>query len=171
MCDHWGQFKRALQRSIVNIDQRYFQIDRQDDQSAWRERVYCYELYHQLRHQLGDVFPYTLHGEIDKRGHDAISQFFDNGPNPDFVVHIPGTPNNLVVIEVKSSLQADADNAQKDLGKLQTFVEKVKYGHGIFLVFGPSEIPDLNVPNERISVLWHKEVSQVPEILYGQEEW
>ena len=64
-------------------------------------------------------------------------------------------------MEVKSSLQADADNAQKDLGKLQTFVEKVKYGHGIFLVFGPSEIPDLNVPNERISVLWHKEVGQV----------
>jgi hypothetical protein len=171
VCDYWEQFKRALLASIISIDHRHFQVGRYKAESAWRERAYCYELYHQLRLQLGDAFPYTLHGEIDKRGHNLITQFFDKDPNPDFVVHIPGGMDNLAVIEVKPTSQANTDKARYDLSKLQTFVESVEYVHGIFLVFGPSGKPNVKIPHERISVLWHREVGQVPEILCSQEEW
>ncbi len=43
----------------------------------YRERVYCYELYHQLRVEMDRNqervdFPYSLGGEIDKRAHPVM---------------------------------------------------------------------------------------------------
>jgi hypothetical protein len=88
---YWNQFWDSLCRSIIDIESSYFQVERMDAPPAWRERVYCYELYHQLRHHLPTGFPYTLHSEIDNRGHRIISEIFGITPNPDFVVHQPRT--------------------------------------------------------------------------------
>jgi hypothetical protein len=87
-------------KAIQNIDAHYFQLTvARNDELIYRERVYCYELYHQLRLLLGDDFPYKLDGELDKRGHAIIS----DGKKPDFVIHVPGEMGqNLVVIEVKT---------------------------------------------------------------------
>lgn len=64
----------------------------------FRERVYCYELYHQLRLALPANFLYTLQGEVDKMGHPIIT----GGVKPDFILHKSGTMNdNFLVIEVK----------------------------------------------------------------------
>ena len=38
----------------------------------YRERVYCYELYHQLRIEMGDDLGFSLSGEVDKRRHPLI---------------------------------------------------------------------------------------------------
>jgi hypothetical protein len=169
--NHWKQFKHALFAGIKNIGHRYFQIERYDDEPAWRERVYCYELYHQLRCQLGDAFPYTLHGEIDKQGQRFIRQSLGEAPNPDFVVHVPSRMRNLAVIEVKSAAGLNADSAKRDLRKLQVFTEQVQYRHGLFLIFGRGGLPNLEMPNEKTSILWHKEVGQIPEIVHSAEEW
>jgi hypothetical protein len=155
---YWIQFKEALYKSIMNIDQKYFQVSRFDYESilAWRERIYCYELYHQLRLHLPDKnFPYVLHGEIDKKGHGFIGKAFADYyekydhekinpiyPNPDFVVHDPGSCNNLVAMEVKCTVKNNYEiktGYTKDLSKLQIFIcaDKIKYDHGIFLIYGP----------------------------------
>jgi hypothetical protein len=39
---------------------------------AYRERVYCYELYHQMRRRWPLNCEYSLNGEVDKRGHPYL---------------------------------------------------------------------------------------------------
>ena len=72
-----------------------------------RERVFCYELYHQLRQILPKDDPITLHAEIDKRGHIDFGP--DDRRNPDFIFHTPGThKGNTLVIEVKGSFYSNS---------------------------------------------------------------
>jgi len=165
MC--WDEFSIALNRSLRAIKPCYFQIKRDHDEPAWRERAYCYELYHQLRCHLRKDFPYTLHGEIDKKNHKMICDEFEEKmcPNPDFVVHVPGDDKNLSVIEVKLSTSSK-ERAQRDINKLEIFLNRIRYEYGIFLVFGPEGdvqklIDDLIIDKTLISegrlcVLWHK---------------
>lgn len=170
MPDRWQEFMVAFKKSITAIEDRYFQIDRAKSPAAWRERAYCYELYHQLRNKLPEDFPYTLHGEIDKRGHQYICTHFVKCPNPDFIIHEPGTMNNLVVIEIKQC-GCNLDEAKEDIQKIKTFVEQVGYQHGIFLIYGDRAIDNLDVPYEKISVLWHKGVGQQLELIAGEQGW
>ena len=79
----------------------YFQLPVADADSVYRERVYCYELYHQLCCDWHD-FPFSLGGEIDKGRHP----YFRGGPyarsKPDLLVHQPGNmERNLACVEVK----------------------------------------------------------------------
>ena len=94
------QFLKCLMKAIQNIDAHYFKLPvAENGELIYRERVYCYELYHQLRLLLGDDFPYKLHGEVDKANHPIIK----DEKKPDFIIHVPGEmKQNLVVIEVKN---------------------------------------------------------------------
>ena len=59
----------------AHIGADYFQLPVADADAVYRERVYCYELYHQLRCLWKD-FPFSLGGEIDKQG----NPHFHRGP-------------------------------------------------------------------------------------------
>jgi hypothetical protein len=93
-------FIKSLIDAAEKIEPHYFQLPvAEGEEPKYRERVYCYELYHQLRCILGDnfQFQYKLNGEVDKRGHPI----FRKAKKPDFIVHSPGDmKHNLVVIEV-----------------------------------------------------------------------
>ena len=109
MDDDYERFVEALREASASVDSNYFAVPVAGrDDPIVRERAFCYELYHQLRLRLeGTGFSYTLHGEIDKRGHPHFADCVRN-KNPDFVVHRPGTlgaEGNLVVIEVKPPLR------------------------------------------------------------------
>lgn len=161
----WVYFYEIFLMSVANIDPAYFELERYKDVPAIRERVYCYELYHQLRVSLKADFKYKLHGEIDKSGHHWIIQLFGGKcPNPDFVVHTPGDMYNLAVIEVKRS-KSEIGEIREDIQKLLTFITEVNYYHGILLIFGPDEVKNLSIPDERIIALWHKEPGQKPKSL------
>ena len=166
---YWSIFYDALIQSISEIDSVHFRVSRYEGELVLRERAYCYELYHQLRIHLGDDFPFTLHGEIDKRGHEFVCKFFDENPNPDFVVHIPGSMENLAVIEVKTS-RMNILGARKDIDKIQTFISKVSYQYGIFLIFGPDDprnvVEQLGVTEQNIFVFWHRDVGTHPDLLH-----
>ncbi len=163
MKDDWVYFYKVLLRSIAKIDSAYFELERYNDMPALRERVYCYELYHQLRVGLKPDFRYKLHGEIDKSGHDWIIRLFGGKcPNPDFVVHTPGDMYNLAVIEVKRS-KSYIGEIQADIRKLLTFITEVNYYRGVLLIFGPNEIKNLSIPDKKIIALWHKEPGQMPK--------
>ena len=104
----------------------------------YRERAYCYELYHQVRILLGDEFPYLLSGEIDKRGYEKIVRQCGE-IKPDFLVHQPGTMStdaNLAIIEVKP-ITVDLPDFKGDLEKLRCMVDMDDgYYRAIMLVYG-----------------------------------
>jgi hypothetical protein len=99
-----------------------------------RERVYCYELYHQLR-----CLPLntTVTAEPDKRGNPSFAT--GRAPNPDMVFHTPGNDsNNAAVIEVECS--PTLRHLRKDLGTLKIMKEH-GYRELILLLFGISAVP------------------------------
>lgn len=104
-----------------------------------RERIFCYELYHQMRliqtkHDLGGL---VLNGEIDKRGHDNFARI--DQKNPDFVFHLPGSmAENAIVIEVKGTIANGTDGIKKDLDTLTSFVKNYNYQIGVLIVFNHS---------------------------------
>lgn len=131
-------FEEFMERFIgacASITAEYFQLPIAAGDDVYRERVYCYELYHRLRQNWGD-FPYSLGGEIDKNGHPL----FRGGPyaqaKPDFLVHQPGSMDaNLACVEIKSSVQ-DIEALVADLRKLAWFRDQARYFGGILLIFG-----------------------------------
>ena len=176
--EDFHQFLKCLMKAIQNIDTHYFQLHfAGNDELKYRERVYCYELYHQLRLLLGDDFPYRLDGELDKEGHAIIS----GKKKPDFVIHVPGEMGqNLVVIEVKTVYVKDKIRELKeDIDKLKMFItSKASYYRAIMLIYGSinGDLPQNirqeieNVHDERIIILWHDSPNKKPKII-GDEKY
>lgn len=97
-----------------------------------RERVFCYEFYHQLRCIVPSNREVAINGEIDKRGYPTF-----NRENPDFVFHIPGSnAGNAVVCEVKGEIRKLG--IEKDLGTICRFIEEKNYQSGVLIVFANS---------------------------------
>ena len=141
-------FKEAIER----VDKKYFYFPiaskNKENTVIYRERVYCYELYHQLR-TLQENSYINLNKQVDincepnKRGHDWIA----NGCNPDFIFHKAGKMNgNYLVVEVKNNLNISLINScekiegvYKDFTNLCKFVKKYKYQKGCFYLYGQGE--------------------------------
>jgi hypothetical protein len=129
------RFRAMLSAATERIAQDYFHLPVADADAVYRERVYCYELYHQLR-CLWEGFPFRLGGEVDKSG----SPYFQDGPysqaKPDLLVHQPGDmERNLAVLEVKPC-DREAGAFKEDLEKLTWFCRYARYFRGVFLVYG-----------------------------------
>lgn len=170
------RFMEGLAEAGRKMDPHYFQLpvaDKEEGKKIFRERVYCYELYHQLRTVLGDSFPYKLYGEVDKAGHE----FIPGAKKPDFIVHDPGDMRkNLVVIEVKPiTVKRDIKELKNDLETLQIFLEKGEYYRAIMLIYSDglqnlpktilSEIARFSRMSEnRIFLVWHGGWSQKPTL-------
>jgi hypothetical protein len=141
--DNFQIFLRALLTATENIGQKYFQLPVAYREYVYRERAYCYELYHQIREQLPSDFAYTLSGEINKAGHPFVAPYCGE-IIPDFLIHIPGNMrpmDNLAIMEVKTIEGANFYQVGKDLFKdidtinCMTSLENGYY-KGIILVFG-----------------------------------
>lgn len=126
------QLEGILRDATTGIDPEYFLLPIHGANPVQRERVYCYELYHQMR-RLWPPTPYRLNGEIDKGGHPYFRG--ERGkPKPDLLVHVPEGGDNYAVIEVKSS-RATAKEIRKDLTTLSRFGTH-GYRRAIYLVYG-----------------------------------
>lgn len=132
------QFTQIFCDATSAIPSEYFLLPIYGADPVYRERVYCYELYHQMRRLWPAESPYRLNGEVDKRSHP----YFQDGaqPKPDLLVHQPGAGENYAVIEVKSSRAATRD-IEKDLGTLTLFRNRLGYERSIYLVYG-AEAPN-----------------------------
>lgn len=117
-----------LADAAAAVAPEYFHLPIHGSDPVYRERVYCYELYHQLRLRWPAASPYRLNGEIDKRAHP----YFADGaaPKPDLLVHEPGTGRNHAIFEVKS-LHGQADGTVKDLDTLCRFRHDTGYERAI----------------------------------------
>jgi hypothetical protein len=181
--DEFGSFLEYLKAATEKIDAEYFLLPIAGlPLPVYRERVYCYELYHQLRLiMVEDAFNYSLSGEVDKSAHPKMRGRDITDSKPDLLVHTPGQmEGNLVIIEVKP-ITANRSGIRKDLRTLTAF-RRIGYHWAIYLIFGDDERGidriistahslqdadreeriDLNL----ISLLWHyspgKQVISVP---------
>jgi hypothetical protein len=104
------------------------------EEPEYRERVYCYELYHRWRCHWPASFEFSLSGEVDKGRHPLIR----GSPKPDFLVHVPGEMRNLLAVEVKPK-NADIARMADDLIKLTRFRREWNYHAAYFWVYGTSK--------------------------------
>lgn len=131
--------EQILADATRNIERNFFQlpIDGRED-PIYRERVYCYELYHQLRLIWPDPADtdYELSGEVDKSGHPLIRGNGLDNVKPDLLVHVPGDMGgNHTVIEVKP-ITARKVGIKKDLETLTSFRIHGQYQKAIYLFYG-----------------------------------
>ena len=128
-----------MRKATARIAPDYFQLPvAGSEEPIFRERVYCYELYHQLRLAMPDGWPYVLDGEVDKKAHPILREV--QGTIPDFIVHVPGSmERNLAIIEVKA-LPVSRGDLARDLDKLCRFTETARYFAAIQLVYGRDDI-------------------------------
>jgi len=133
-------YSTKLLDALALVKQEYFLIKTTyNEVGIVRERVFCYELYHQLRKQLGDELGVVLHGEIDKRGHPDYpkSLQYNSQRNPDLIIHKPGRHDyNSLVCEVKGLIKPTG--ICKDFETLLDFVTFRDYRKGVFLLYNCS---------------------------------
>lgn len=126
-----------LMQATSGIEERYFELQIDGGDSVYRERIYCYELYHQMRHKWPQT-QYVLNGEVDKSGHP--SSLGQTRRKPDLLVHGPGDMReNYAVIEVKHG-KTKTRGIRKDLETLSFFVAHGGYRHPILLIYGEKAV-------------------------------
>jgi hypothetical protein len=62
------QLTEILRQATAAISNDYFLLPIRGADPVYRERVYCYELYHQMRLRWPQGSPCRLNGEVDKSG-------------------------------------------------------------------------------------------------------
>jgi len=130
-----NELSEILRAATAGVEEMYFHLNVDGGDPIFRERVYCYELYHQMRKNWPAGCQYFLNGELDKRAHPILRDLGADHAKPDLLVHTPGAmAGNYAIIEVKHSTAADG--VRKDLQTLDLFVRKVGYQRAIYLIYG-----------------------------------
>lgn len=125
-----------IQDATASISSSYFILNIDGGDPICRERVYCYELYHQMRLRWPDGTHYYLNGEIDKAAHPKLRDLGADHTKPDLLVHRPGyMSGNYAIIEVKSP-EASSAGIKKDLKTLSLYKTRVSYQRAIYLIYG-----------------------------------
>jgi hypothetical protein len=138
------EVSQALLTASRLVESDYFQLPVAGrEEPEYRERVYCYELYHQWRQHWPKGLAFSLAGEVDKFRHPIIRR----PVKPDFLVHSPGTMFNLLAMEVKPA-NAAVDRIVDDIEKLSYFTRsEPNYCSGYLWIYGLTEQkwPELRV--------------------------
>ena len=130
------ELNQIISESTEAVDEMYFQLNIDGGDPIYRERVYCYELYHQMRSRWPKETKYYLNGEIDKAAHPILRELGIGNKKPDFLIHTPGyMAGNFAIIEVKH-INAARKDIIKDLETLSNFVNRVGYKKAIYLFYG-----------------------------------
>ena len=164
------EFLEMLNLAASRITTDYFKpvaltTDSVEPQHIWRERVYCYELYHHLRCLLGDRGSRRLFGGMDKVGNSRYVRKNGNGRVPDFIWHEPGTSTNWAAIGVKTCAQIDTISTT--LSALQHYLDSWKYQMVVLYIIGTQHGDNVydkvrqklqNKSIKKLQVLWHRSV-------------
>lgn len=130
------ELTEILREATKAVAVGYFHLQLDGGNPIYRERVYCYELYHQMRLRWPANTDFFLNGEVDKAAHPILRRLGVDRIKPDFLVHQPGhMAGNHAVIEVKSS-DARPNEIRKDLINLSTFINIIGYRRAIYLIYG-----------------------------------
>lgn len=131
-----NELTNIITDATAGIDEGYFRLQIDGSGPIYRERVYCYEFYHQMRLLWPKKTEFYLNGEIDKSAHPILDKLGAAHVKPDLLIHRPGyMSGNHAVIEVKSS-DATRKGIRKDLENLALFRNSVGYQRAIYLIYG-----------------------------------
>lgn len=132
-------FENRLKAATKGVGLEYFQLPVAGKESPiYRERCYCYELYHQLRKDWPDC-AYRLCGEIDKSGHPIVRGNDLDNTKPDFIIHIPeDMDHNFAVIEVKP-INGARHGIEKDVRTLLAYLNDGGYERAFYLIYGSAD--------------------------------
>lgn len=148
MNPHMEELTSILEQATAGVGSDYFYLNLDGGDPVYRERVYCYELYHQMRLRWPAQTPFYLNGEVDKARHPKMIELRDRFPKPDLLVHQPGyMAGNFAVIEVKCERASKAGIA-KDLETLSFFVNEFGYQRAIYLIYGDTAMATLEQVQE-----------------------
>ena len=156
--DHVGpEYMRTLYGDMDNVlhlmqnEAQRRAIDRfviEDNLVKTGERIFCYELYHQLRLRMSpmaDLFNRVyLQGELRKSQIMPLLDRMDLEPLsgnyiPDFLLHTPGSADDHpYVIEVKTDRFLSYPQVTADIKKIVEFLTLYHYQRGIFLSINTS---------------------------------
>jgi hypothetical protein len=125
-----------IESATTAIPAEYFRLPIDGGDPIYRERVYCYELYHQMRTIWPKDTPFYLNGEIDKAAHPILATLGAAYAKPDLLVHQPGyMKGNHAIIEIKSA-RPQVAGIRKDLSTLSLFRNAVGYRRAIYILYG-----------------------------------
>jgi hypothetical protein len=131
-----NELSQIISDATGAIDNSYFRLQLDGGDPVYRERVYCYELYHQMRLRWPENTTYVLNGEVDKAAHPILCRLSADHVKPDLLVHRPGyMSGNHAIIEVKPS-NASSRGIKKDIESLSLFIKTVGYQRAIYLIYG-----------------------------------
>ena len=135
-----SDFEKILKISTENIAKEYFSTQilqpNGSEKFVYRERIYCYELYHQIRKEWKLNTNINFYGEYDKSGSSLYTGTSLQGVKPDFLIHSPGDiEGNFIAMEVKSS-KANGSAIKKDIEKLIKLIDDQNFKFGIYLIYG-----------------------------------
>jgi hypothetical protein len=131
-----NELSDLLASATAGIEPGYFRLSIFGGNPVYRERVYCYELYHQMRLRWPEGCAFVLNGEVDKAAHPKLTELGAAGYKPDLLVHTPGDmAGNHAILEVKS-VPAARPGYAKDLRTLNVFRKVVGYARAIYLIYG-----------------------------------
>lgn len=159
------EFIKLVKDSLESVEPNYYKLVTADGNQIVRERVFCYELYHQMRLKQTSSKDLILdiHGEIDKRGHEHFKE--KDQKNPDFIFHKTGEhKSNMLVIEVKGKLRTEKE-ITTDIDKLITFIDRYFYKVGIFILYNYSIKELINFLGEELKNLSEKPSAKQIHIL------
>lgn len=130
------ELTEILEHATANVTKEYFMLKIDGSSPIYRERVYCYELYHQMRVLWPEDTEFYLNAEVDKAAHPILGELGADHVKPDFLVHGPGyMTKNDTIIEVKSK-KLRKDGIKKDLESMSLFRNNVNYKRAIYLIYG-----------------------------------
>lgn len=152
--------EKIIKDSLKKVEDDYYLIRTTADPIV-RERVFCYELYHQMRKiiekievESGEPIAQKLHAEIDKSGHPNFSE--GDQKNPDFVFHLPGSfKHNTLICEIKGKLSKSG--MEKDLLTIMKFIKNYSYERGLYIFYGLSFD---KVENKLLEVISEMDISE-----------
>ena len=139
------ELTEIIEEATAGVNEKYFLLDIDGGDPIYRELVYCYELYHQMRCRWPKDTKFYLNGEVDKRAHPILKELEVDNVRPDLLVHRPGCMEyNHAIIEVKPSKvnkngsieKKTKCNIRKDLKTLSRFTSEAGYQRAIYLVYG-----------------------------------
>ena len=179
--------------AMARVEAKYILLEVAGGNPKHRERVYCYELYHQMRclqEQCALQNKFTINGEIDKRGPQEVDEDF----NPDFVMHTPKSmKNNGCVVEVKvrsnsNSRVIDENGVLKDLKTITCMLHCYEYQYGALIfvdvteeeatpILQAAKIAHLNDISDRVVIFFQSKdnpcnisCKSLKEILEGEKQ-
>ena len=176
----FNDLRELIVTSMIQVDEKYFNFKIANKKDLiHRERVYCYELYHQMRNLQNEMKfnNYSINAEPDKSNHPILKEFCGS-INPDFIVHNPGYmshQNNLAVIEVKASSGNLTIGIKKDLQTINcmTGIEEWILWRNINYIWSiiPKEKKQSRIKNnlptnaKKFIIILQEEPNEKPEIL------